>query len=106
MGFPIFDALNRPVGACALFSHRKELFSREDEWWLTIASNLIGNALKMGDMEQQARPASPLAGNFVGNNTAAAAGDEPQPSRRSKGAVLVIDDDRSFNHVICDFPEG
>lgn len=101
-GVPLCDAIGRPLGVASLFSNNASLFAPENKLWLTAAVRLVCDALKIDHLEAKARESLPMwapaeapVEQTVGANT-------PGPQSK-KGTVLVIDDDRSFNHVICNY---
>lgn len=100
-GVPLCDAIGRPLGVASLYAGSGRRFSREDELWLGTAARLICDALTIEHLGHKTRETQPLW-EPAETTVEPPVGEVPAPSGK-KGTVLVIDDDRSFNHVICNY---
>jgi CheY-like chemotaxis protein len=97
MGVPIFGSDRLVSAVAAVFGGRNRAFGDEDDWWLRTAGQMVSDSLacemlegKLRDLERIIDPS--LADESTGENEAAA----------RKPAILVIDDDRTINEVICE----
>lgn len=102
LGMPLSDREGKFVGITSLFSERTTRFPLADELWLTAATRFISEALMLdrdrsdvSEIHPALVPALAAAEQFASGGV--------QEIQKSRGNVLVIDDDRSFNHVICNF---
>jgi CheY-like chemotaxis protein len=100
LGVPVFDAEGSIIAVAAVFGGRNRSFNDEDTWWLGVAAQLTGDTLayralakELRDLERglQPNPADPS----IASNRA--------PAEQPKPTVLVIDDDRMINDVLCEF---
>ncbi|HVG38059.1 MAG TPA: response regulator [Pyrinomonadaceae bacterium] len=102
LGVPLYGPEQKVIGVATVFSKSTRPFSDEDEWWLSVAAGLIADALNYETLENQffafkqkvnALTIAPIAPEFPAT----------EEIGKNKGSVLVIDDDRAFNHVICGY---
>jgi CheY-like chemotaxis protein len=102
LGVPLFGNDQRVIGVATVFSKSARPFGEEDETWLKIAAQLVSDAMDYEDLDKQfysfkqkvnALTALPALPEVV----------ETEEIGKNKGTVLVIDDDRAFNHVICGY---
>lgn len=100
MGVPVFGADRSISAVAAVFGGRNRAFSEEDDWWLRTAGQLVNDSLayetllgKLHDLERLSDPN--LANESTGENEAAG----------RKPTILVIDDDKAINDLICELLE-
>lgn len=99
LGLPLYAAKNEVIGVVSVIGNAARDFNEEDEWWLKIAAQLVADTVayqlqgaKLRKLEQLLQPPenSPKESNS-------------KPPETNKLSVLVIDDDRAFNDILCEF---
>jgi CheY-like chemotaxis protein len=97
LGVPIFGSNQSISAVAAVFGGRNRTFVEDDEWWLRTAGQMVSDSLayetlegKFHDLERGIDP------NFAGESTGEDKAAGPKPT------ILVIDDDRMINDVICE----
>lgn len=114
---PLRNSDKEIIGVAAIFSTANVNFTEDDEWWLTIAASLLGEELSKTNA--RSIPVRPTVAAAAPQATRAASKTPPdlmttapaffaaqgtsEHTGKSKGNVLVIDDDKAFNHVLCGF---
>jgi CheY-like chemotaxis protein len=95
LGVPIFGSERSVCGVVAVFGDRNRIFGEEDEWWLQnagqLVSDLFGYEAVLG--KQRSLEQFLVSGGSV----------EQSEEAEHKPTILVIDDDRDVNDLICEF---
>lgn len=100
LGIPLFDRKEELIGVASLFGAARE-FGEEDEWWLRSAARLVADRLAYEKLEAKA---CELERRSAESETETSASDEAdKQSAKSKFSILVVDDDRAVNDLICQY---
>lgn len=96
LGVPIFAADQSISAVAAVFGGANRIFGEEDDWWLRTAGQLVRDSLACETLERKLSELgrvmdASLAGQSTGESEVAA----------RKSTILVIDDDRQINDLIC-----
>jgi CheY-like chemotaxis protein len=100
LGIPLFNPKKEVIGVAGLFSSATREFSQEDEWWLRTASQLVADELAYRQLEAKANE---LERSLMCKTEVAPDGTINKNGAKSKFSVLVVDDDRAINDLICEF---
>ena len=100
LGVPLFDRAGAVVGvASALYGEGREP-GEEDVWWMKAAAQFVSDELSLRAIESELRAARDAE---HGRDTPPDAEAESGEGRLS---ILVVDDDRALNDVVCEFLDG
>ena len=99
LGVPLVVGEGDIVGVAAIFGGGTRNFSEDDEWWLQAAAQFVAGSFAYdalgARMRGLERVIAPTATDGSEQTTEA-------PSATPKPTVLVIDDNRELNDLICD----
>jgi CheY-like chemotaxis protein len=100
LGIPLFNDADQLICVASVFGGPNREFNEEDEWWLRAASQPLSDELarrlletKVQELEQALMRGS--------DNSAGEAADKKGAA--SKKTILVVDDDRTVNDVLCEY---
>jgi CheY-like chemotaxis protein len=98
LGVPVFNS-NGSIGAvAAVLGEKNRVFGEADHNWLTVAGQLFGDSFSCEALAdelhnlKQAAPQSPTNGALAKNAS---------PSNLRQSTIMVIDDDRQVNDLLC-----
>lgn len=95
VGVPLASPEGKVVGVTGVFAEPSRHFNEEDGWWLKAAAHPLAASLHVQALEQRVRELEGAA--------ARGAQREPEPADEGRAlSVLVVDDDRSANDLICE----
>ncbi len=100
LGIPLYDDAGQMLGVAAVLGDDTREFNEEDEWWLRTASQPVADALALAGL--QARLSEFEQVSTPKGEQSPTEADSRKPENY-KPTVLVVDDDRQFNDVICEF---
>jgi CheY-like chemotaxis protein len=98
LGVPLLSPSGGVVGVAAVMDGNSREFDKDDESWLRTASQLVSDSsiredleMKLYNLERSLRPPVSLS--------------EPVPEQAEsrRPSVLVIDDDKALNDLLCEF---
>jgi CheY-like chemotaxis protein len=95
LGVPIFDAEGSVTAVAGVFGGKGRNFGEEDEWWLKLAGQLFADSAAYHYLDCSLRSLEDLL------HPKQVAG--PVSEAEVKKTVLVIDDDRHINDLLCEF---
>jgi CheY-like chemotaxis protein len=95
LGVPIFDAEGSITAVAGVFGGKGRNFGEEDEWWLKLAGQLFADSAAYHSLDCRLRSLEDIL-------HPASADDEVQETEVKK-TVLVIDDDRQINDLLCEY---
>lgn len=99
LGIPLFSD-GQLIGVAGLFGGPNRDFNEEDEWWLKIASQPVVDELAYGKLEARLRELEKTLAHSPGAlNTK----NGDQPDAEASLSVLVVDDDRNINDILCEY---
>lgn len=95
LGVPIFDAEGSITAIAGVFGGKGRTFGEEDEWWLKLAGQLFADSAAYHTLDCSLRSLEAIL--------------HPKPAVEEvldtevKKTVLVIDDDRNINDLLCEY---
>lgn len=97
MGVPIFGSGRSINAVAAIFGGRNRILGEEDDWWLRTAGRMVSDSIAYETLEGKVRDLERIIDPSLADESATA--DE---SSGHQSTILVIDDDRIINDVICE----
>lgn len=95
LGVPILDAEGSVTAVAGVFGGKGRNFGEEDEWWLRLAGQLFADSAAYHSLDCNFRSLEALL------HPQPAPGDDLETE--VKKTVLVIDDDRQINDLLCEY---
>jgi CheY-like chemotaxis protein len=95
MGVPIFGSDRAVSAVAAVFAGRNRTLGEDDDWWLRTAGQMVSDSLAFESLAGELR-ALELALDPSLESSTQSAPAAPKPT------ILVIDDDRAINDLICE----
>ena len=99
LGIPLF-ANGQLVGVAGLFGGTGSEFNEEDEWWLKTAAQPVADELAYKLLEIKLHKLEEALMRAPKNLSAEAADQEDAETQLS---ILVVDDDRNINDILCEY---
>jgi CheY-like chemotaxis protein len=97
MGVPIFGSDQSITAVAAVFGGRNRAFGEEDDWWLRAAGQMVSDSLAYETLEGKLRDLE----RIIDPSLAVGSTGETEPPA-PKPTILVIDDDRQINDLLCE----
>lgn len=98
MGVPVFGSDRTISAVAAVFAGRNRTLGEDDDWWLRTAGQMVSDSLAFetltGELRALERALHPSIGDEASAGESAPAAPKP--------TILVIDDDRAINDLICE----
>lgn len=99
LGLPLYATKNEVIGVASVIGSAARQFNEEDEWWLKTAAQLVADTVAYKLQEAKLRKLEQLLGPPENSSKES----NSKQSENNKLSVLVIDDDRAFNDILCEF---
>jgi CheY-like chemotaxis protein len=96
LGVPIMNAEGSIVAIASVFGGKNRHFGEEDEWWLKLVGQLFAESVQYHNLECRLKNLEELLHPKQSEPVSV-------PETEVKKTVLVIDDDRHVNDLLCEY---
>jgi CheY-like chemotaxis protein len=100
LGVPIFGSNGSVSSVAAVFCGKNRLFDEEDGFWLSIAGQLVRDSMACEALSRELRTLKEQSYQSQGKGCIT---EDASPNRSRQPGILVVDDDRVVNDMLCQF---